>query len=45
MKEITVHAADWAWLLRIPVAAGEPVPMELWFLWHSGTLLPMREAA
>jgi hypothetical protein len=38
---IEVQASDWTWLLRAPVAQGEPVPMELWFLWHANTLLPM----
>lgn len=40
MTQVTVLANEWAWLLRVPVAEGEPVPMELWFLWHANTLLP-----
>lgn len=31
--------SDWTWLLRVPVAAGEPMPMELWFLYHANTIL------
>lgn len=32
MTEITVTVTDWTWLLRVPVAAGEPIPMQIWFL-------------
>lgn len=40
-----VQPDDWTWLLKVPVAAGEPMPMELWFLYHANTLLPMRKWA
>lgn len=42
---IEVAADDWTWLLRVPVAPGQPVPLELWFLYHANTLMPMRALA
>lgn len=36
----TDQSTDWTWLLKIPVAAGEPIPMEMMFLWHANTLIP-----
>ncbi|HEX6925653.1 MAG TPA: hypothetical protein VF167_09485 [Longimicrobiaceae bacterium] len=36
--------ADWTWLLRVPVPQdGDPIPFELWMLYHANTLLPMRQ--
>jgi hypothetical protein len=37
----TVH--DWAWPLRVPVKEGDPMPMQLWFLYHANTLIPMKQ--
>lgn len=34
------ESTDWTWLLHVPVKAGDPIPMELVFLWHANTLVP-----
>lgn len=36
---------NWTWLLRVPIARGDPIPLELWFLYHYGTVLPLQRSA
>jgi hypothetical protein len=38
----TEQTLDWTWLLRVPVKQGEPTPMELLFLYHANTLIPLK---
>lgn len=38
------QSTDWTWLLRVPVPAGQPTPMELLFLYHANTLIPLWKA-
>jgi hypothetical protein len=45
MKPEPVSVHDWTWLLKVPVAPGEQTPLELWFLYHANTLLPMQREA
>lgn len=42
MTETRVSVTDWTWLLKVPVKAGDPTPLEFWFLYHANTILPMQ---
>jgi hypothetical protein len=36
--------ADWTWIFSIHVKAGDPCPMQVYFMWLANTILPMRRA-